>query len=63
MPYDVNFRKGDFLQRLASSVDGVKKAVKSTDRKKEGGRELKLRAEETRDNLIAFIRYRKSLKL
>ncbi|KAJ6589162.1 armadillo-type protein [Mycena capillaripes] len=60
-PYDVNFRTGGFLERLAASVDGVKKAVRAIDRRKEGGRELRRRGEEVRDNLVAFIEYRKGL--
>ncbi|KAG6849976.1 hypothetical protein H0H93_002978 [Arthromyces matolae] len=55
MPYDVNFRQGGYLLRLANSVEGLKKAVRSVDRRKPGGRDLRLRAEEVRDNLIAFI--------
>ncbi|KAG6919037.1 hypothetical protein DXG01_009747 [Tephrocybe rancida] len=63
MPYDVNFRQGGYLTRLASSVEGVKKAVRGIDRRKEGGKDLRLRAEEVRDNLVAFIEYRKDLGL
>lgn len=63
MPYDVNFRQGNYQQRLVASVDGVRKAVKGINRGKEGGRELKRRGEEVRDNLVAFIKYRRSLKL
>lgn len=61
MPYDINFREGGYLERLRSSVDGVKKAVKAIDRRTEGGRALRLRGEEVRDNLAAFIQYRKQL--
>ncbi|KAJ3569733.1 hypothetical protein NP233_g4854 [Leucocoprinus birnbaumii] len=57
MPYDVNFRQGQYLHRLVSSVEGVRKAVKNVDRRKEGGRELRLRADEVRENLVAFIKY------
>jgi len=60
LPYDINFRQGDFLQRLVDSVEGVRKAVRAIDRRKE--RDLKLRGEEMRDNLIAFIKYRKALR-
>ncbi|TFK77473.1 ARM repeat-containing protein [Pluteus cervinus] len=63
MPYDINFRRGGYLERLAGSVEGIKKAVKGIDRKKEGGRELRRRGEEVRDNLVAFIKYRQQLKL
>lgn len=60
LPYDINFRQGNFVQRLVDSVDGVRKAVRAIDRRKE--RDLKLRGEEMRDNLIAFIKYRRALK-
>ncbi|KAG5647684.1 hypothetical protein DXG03_008407 [Asterophora parasitica] len=63
LPYDVNFRQGRYLARLASSVDEVKKAVRGIDRRKQGGRDLRRRAEEVRDNLVAFIQYRKDLGL
>ncbi|KAF9024118.1 hypothetical protein BDZ89DRAFT_1069368 [Hymenopellis radicata] len=63
MPYDVNFRQGVYLERLASSIDAVKKMVKAIDRRKPGGRELRVRGEEVRDNLVAFVKYRKNLKL
>ena len=63
MPYDVNFRQGNYQQRLVASVDGVRKAIRSINRGKEGGRELKRRGEEVRDNLVAFIKYRRNLKL
>lgn len=62
-PYDVNFRQGNYLDTLTGSVEAVRKAVKGIDRKKEGGRELKLRGEEVRDNLVAFIKYRRRLGL
>jgi hypothetical protein len=48
---------------LVSSVDGVKKAVKAIDRRKEGGRELRRRGDEVRENLIDFIQYRRDLRL
>jgi hypothetical protein len=60
LPYDVNFRQGNFVQRLVDSVDGVRKAVRAIDRRKE--RDLKRRGEEMRDNLIAFIKYRRALR-
>lgn len=63
LPYDVNFRQGNYLQTLIDSVEGVRKAVKGIDKKKEGGRELKRRGEEVRDNLVAFIKYRRRLGL
>lgn len=61
LSYDVNFRQGGYLAKLISSVEGVRKAVKGIDKRKEGGMELRLRAEEVRDNLVAFIQYRKDL--
>jgi hypothetical protein len=63
MPYDINFREGGYLERLLSSVAGVKKAVKAIDRRTEGGRDLRRRGEEVRENLVAFIQYRKQLGL
>lgn len=63
LPYDVNFRQGNYLEALTNAVEGVRKAVKGIDRKKEGGRELKHRGEEVRDNLVAFIKYRRRLGL
>lgn len=62
-PWDGNFLTGGFLERLAGSIDGVKKAVKAIDRRKEGGRELRRRGEEVRDNLVAFVEYRRGLGL
>jgi hypothetical protein len=62
LPYDVNFRRGGFGERLAASVDGVKKVVRAIDRRQEGGKELRRRGEEVRDNLVAFIQYRKDLR-
>ncbi|KAH9923614.1 ARM repeat-containing protein [Fomitopsis serialis] len=59
LPYDTNFRQGRFLDALVGSVEGVRKAVRGIDRKKE--RELRVRGEEVRDNLVAFIEYRRSL--
>lgn len=61
LPYDVNFRQNGYLNALAASVEGVRKAVRGIDRKRE--RELKRRGEEVRDNLVAFVDYRKGLRL
>ena len=61
LPYDVNFRSGRFLDALVQSAEGVRKAVRGIDRKKE--RELRVHGEEVRDNLVAFIQYRRGLKL
>ncbi|KAJ7074459.1 armadillo-type protein [Mycena amicta] len=58
-PYDINFRQGGFLARLAGSLDGVKKAVRAIDKRKE--RDLRRRGEEVRDNFAAFIEYRRGL--
>lgn len=63
LPYDINFRKGDFLSQLAHSVDGMKRAVKSIDMRKGGGRALRRRGQEILDNLTAFVEYRKNLNL
>jgi hypothetical protein len=62
-PYDVNFRQGKYLDRLVGSVDGIKKAVKAIDRRKEGGRELRRRGDEVKENLVDFIQYRRDLRL
>jgi len=59
LPYDVNFREGRFEERLAQSVEGVRKTVRAIDRRREP--DLRLRGEEVRDNLTAFIRYRRGL--
>jgi len=59
LPYDINFRQGRYLDALVSSVEGVRRAVRGIDRKKE--RELRVRGEEIRDNLVAFIQYRRGL--
>ncbi|KAH9854273.1 ARM repeat-containing protein [Lenzites betulinus] len=61
LPYDTNFRQGRYLDALVQSVEGVRKAVRGIDKKKE--RELRIRGEEVRDNLVAFIQYRRGLRL
>ena len=61
MPYDVNFAQSGALAKLADSIDGLKKAVRGIDRKKEGGYELKRHGAEVRDNLVAFVEYRRDL--
>ncbi|KAI8990655.1 ARM repeat-containing protein [Trametes punicea] len=61
LPYDVNFRDGRYVDALVQSVDGVRKAVRGIDKKKE--RELRVHGEEVRDNLVAFIQYRRGLRL
>ena len=63
-PWDVNFRQGKWENQLAQSVDGVRKAVKSIDKRRgEDGRELRRRGEEVLENLVAFVKYRRRLKL
>ena len=61
LPYDVNFRQGGYLAALVGSVEGVRRAVRGIDKKRE--RELRRRGEEVRDNLVAFIEYRRGLGL
>jgi len=62
-PAEANFRAGNVLAALAGAVEDVRRAVKGIDRKKEGGRELRRHGEEVRDNLIAFVRYRRALRV
>ncbi|CCL98163.1 uncharacterized protein FIBRA_00157 [Fibroporia radiculosa] len=59
LPYDVNFRECNMLDALVASVEGVRRAVRGIDKKRE--RELRMRGEEVRDNLVAFIEYRRGL--
>ncbi|THH26612.1 hypothetical protein EUX98_g7581 [Antrodiella citrinella] len=61
LPYDVNFRQGGYVNILASCIEAVRKVVRGIDRKRE--RELRRRGEEVRDNLVAFVEYRRALKL
>ena len=61
MPYDANFRQNGYLDQLIASVEGIRKAVRGIDRKQE--RDLRRRGEEVRDNLVAFIGYRRGLGL
>ena len=63
MPYDVNFRQGEFLLALSNAIDNVKRVVKSIDRKRSDGRALRARGEEILTNLRAFVKYRRELKL
>lgn len=62
-PAEANFRAGNVLAALAGAVEDVRRAVKGIDRKKEGGRELRRYGEEVRDNLVAFVRYRRALRV
>jgi hypothetical protein len=57
-PAEANFRAGNVLEALAGAVDGVRRAVKGIDRKKEGGRQLRRHGGEVRDNLVAFKAWR-----
>lgn len=63
LPYDVNFRQGHYLQKMAGSVDELKRAVKAIDKRKQGGRELRRRGDDVLENLVAFIQYRRDLGL
>lgn len=63
MPYDVNFRNGKYIERLTAHLDGFKKAVKAIDSRKEGGKDLRRRGNEVRENLVDFIEYRIGLGL
>lgn len=60
-PYDANFRQGGYLDALTGCVETVRKLVRGIDRKRE--RDLRRRGEEVRDNLVAFIEYRRGLRL
>ncbi len=62
-PWDINFRKGKWETRLKVSIDGVRRAVRVIDKRKEGGRELRRRGDEVVENLAAFVKYRKRLML
>ena len=61
--YDINFRKGNYLQALEKALPVVRKLVRGIDRRKPGGRELRGRGDGIVLNLAAFIKYRKGLKL
>ncbi|KAI0756410.1 ARM repeat-containing protein [Daedaleopsis nitida] len=54
LPYDVNFRQGRYLDALVQSVEGVRRAVRARTSRS---------GEEVRDNLVAFIQYRRGLRL
>lgn len=55
------FIAGNFLNALASSVARVRTDVRKIDRRKQP--ELRARAEEAYENLTAFVKYRRSLRL
>lgn len=61
VPYDANFRQGGYLGALTACVEPVRRLVRGIDRKRE--RDLRRRGEEVRDNLVAFIEYRRGLRL
>ncbi|CAA7264820.1 unnamed protein product [Cyclocybe aegerita] len=63
LPYDVNFRQGNYLDRLVASVESIRKAIRAIDRRRDGGKELRRRGDEVRDNLVDFIQYRRDLRL
>ncbi|KAF9270677.1 ARM repeat-containing protein [Marasmius fiardii PR-910] len=63
LAYDINFRQEGILQKLVSSVDGVRKVIRGIDKRREGSRDLRRRGDEVRENLVAFIQYRRSLRL
>ncbi|KAF9654129.1 ARM repeat-containing protein [Thelephora ganbajun] len=62
-PYDINFREDGILGGLVDAVEPIRKLVRGINKKRPGGIELKRRGEEIRDNLVDFIKYRRSLRL
>jgi len=63
VPYDINFRENNILGKLVDAVEPIRKLVRGINKKKSGGIELRRRGEEVRDNLVDFIKYRRSLRL
>lgn len=63
VPYDINFQESNFLGNLVDAVEPIRKLVRGINKKRPGGIELKRRGEEVRDNLVDFIKYRRSLRL
>jgi len=63
VPYDINFRENNILGKLVDIVEPIRKLVRGINKKKPGGIELKRRGEEVRNNLVDFIKYRRSLRL
>lgn len=61
--YDINFRQGAWVAVLSESLGGVRKAVKTIDQRKPGGRALRQWADGIVVNLGEFCKYRRSLKL
>lgn len=62
-PWDINFRSGKLDTVLKGRIEGVRRAVKAVDKRKEGGKELRRRGDEVLENLVAFVKYRRGLKL
>ncbi|KAL7420131.1 hypothetical protein Q5752_005097 [Cryptotrichosporon argae] len=58
--YDVVFVQGGYLDQLAGVVAKVRAEVRKIDRRRDA--ELRARAEEAYENLVAFIKYRRSLR-
>ena len=63
MPYDVNFREGQWVEALACALPTIRKLVRGIDRRKPGGMELRGRGDDVLTNLAAFIKYRRALTL
>ncbi|KAH7338936.1 armadillo-type protein [Rhizoctonia solani] len=61
--YDINFRNMKGTEVLASSISTIRKLVRSIDRRKEGGMELRRWAEEVEGNVRGFVTYRRKLKI
>ncbi|CCO32726.1 hypothetical protein BN14_06789 [Rhizoctonia solani AG-1 IB] len=61
--YDTNFRSLNGTEVLASSITTLRKLVRSIDRRKEGGGELRRWAEEVEGNIRGFVTYRRKLKI
>jgi hypothetical protein len=62
-PWDVNFRRGKWEITLKNAINNLRKAVRSIDRRKEGGTQLRDRGDDVLENMIAFVKYRRNLKL
>ncbi|CAE6529682.1 unnamed protein product [Rhizoctonia solani] len=62
-PHDVNFRNLKGTEALGSSITSLRKLVRSIDRRKEGGIELRRWAEEVEANVRGFVIYRRKLKI
>jgi hypothetical protein len=62
-PWDINFRSEKWETVLKGRIEGVRRAVKSVDKRKEGGKDLRRRGDEVLENLVAFVKYRGGLKL